>query len=259
MNKTILVPYDFSKAAEYGVQYAIDYAGSRPGVNLRFCLISDKEDPGRFEKAKNQISSKISRIFQGDLSWTTLIPGSVDGLLEKCISEKVDMVIMGTAGSTKEDAITKTAEMVLKAKFPVLVVPRDTEEEFKLSRIAMVLGSNEIDDPNLLHTLLEVSRRFNASVTVLTIASSSDNFGYTEPEERNEHLLEYYLESFYSHHVYIKNEDVVEGIFDYVEDHDIDMLVILPNNHVKKGTPSEGRLTRFLAQQSKTPLLTIEH
>ncbi|MDM9632540.1 universal stress protein [Robiginitalea aurantiaca] len=259
MNKRILVPYDFSKASEHGVRYAIDYAGSLPGVDLQFCLIADQEDPERFEEARTRISSGISRIFQGELSWTTLIPGSVDGLLEKCTEEKADMVIMGTEGSSKADANTKTAELVLKAMFPVLVVPSGTEEEFKLGRIALVLGSNEIDDPNLLHTLLQIARRFNASVTVLTIASESDHFGYTEPEERNEHLLEYYLESFYSHHVYIKNEDVVAGIFDYVDAHDIDLVTILPNKHVKKGTPSEGRLTRILAQQSSTPLLTIEH
>lgn len=259
MDKTILVPYDFSIASEYGVKYAIDFATSRPGMNLRFCLISDKEDPVRFKKGKKQITDQLSKAFRGTLSWTQLIPGSVNGLLEKCKEDKVDMVIMGTSGSTQEDANTKTAEMVLKAEFPVLVVPAETVEDFKLSRIALVLGHNEIDDPNLIHTLLEVSRRFNASVTVLTIAGESENFGYTEEEERNEQLLEYYLESFYSHHVYIKNKDVVEGIFEYIETHNIDMVAILPNNHVKKGTPSEGRLTQILAQQSKTPLLAIEH
>ena len=259
MNKTILVPYDFSEASEYGVQYAIDFASSRPGLDLRFCLIGAREDAEQFAAGKKKIEKQITKKFRGTLSWTALIPGSVNGLLEKCREDKVYMVIMGTAGSAQENANTKTAEMVLKAEFPVLVVPANTIDEFKLSKIALVLGHNEIDDPNLLHTLLEVSRRFNASVTVLTIAGESENFGYTEEEERNEHLLEYYLESFYSHHVYIKNKDVVEGIFDYIDTHDIDMIAILPNNHVKKGTPSEGRLTRILAQQSKTPLLAIEH
>lgn len=258
MNKKILVPFDFSEASEYGVRYAIDYAGSRPGADLRFCLISDKADPEKFEAARTRISAGITKAFQGELSWTSLTPGSVDGLLEKCIEDKVDMVIMGTAGSSDEDDNTKTAEMVLKAKFPVLVVPSQKIDEFKLSQIALVLGSNEIDDPNLLHRLLQIARRFNASVTVLTIAAESEHFGYTEPEERNEHLLEYYLESFYSHHVYIKSGDVVKGIFDYVDAHDIDVVAIFPNNHVKKGIPSEGRLTRILAQQSSTPLLTIE-
>lgn len=259
MNKKILVPYDFSIASENGVQYAIDFAGARPGVDLLICLIADEEDPERFEKGRKFILSRITKIFRGEVSWTYLIPGSVKGLLEKCDEEKVDMVIIGTSGARGEATTTKTSELVLGAKFPVLVVPPGKREDFSLRRIALVLGPNEIDDPNLLHTLLQIARRFNATVTVLTIAGEGQNLGYTEEEERNEHLLEYYLESFYSHHVYIKNEDVVEGIFDYIEAHDIDMVAILPNKHVKKGTPSEGRLTRILAQQATTPLLTIEH
>ena len=259
MNKKVLVPFDFSTASENGMQYAIDFAGARPGMDLRFCLIADQEDPERFEKGKKFIKSRITKSFRGNVSWTSLVPGSVEGLLEKCREEQVDLVIMGTSGARGETATTKTSELVLGAEFPVLVVPAETREDFSLRKIALVLGPDEIDDPNLLHTLLQVSRRFNASVTVLTIAGEGQQFGYTEEEEHNEHLLEYYLESFYSHHVYIKNEDVVQGIFDYVRDHDIDMVAILPNKHVKKGTPSEGRLTRILAQQSKTPLLTSEH
>jgi nucleotide-binding universal stress UspA family protein len=259
MNKTILVPFDFSIASENGVQYAIDFAGARPGVDLRFCLIADKADPERFEKGKEFIRSRITKSFQGTISWTTLVPGSVPGLLDKCQQEHVDLVIMGTAGAREEGDTTKTSELVLGADFPVLVVPTENREDFSLKRIALVLGPNEIDDPNLLHTLLQISRRFNARVTVLTIATQGQHFGYSAEEEHNEHLLEYYLESFYSHHVYIKNEDVVQGIFDYVAEHEIDLVAIFPNKHVKKGTPTEGRLTRILAQQSKTPLLTIEH
>jgi len=77
MNKTILVPYDFSKASEYGVKYAIDFASARPGVDLRFCLIADTEDPERFAKGKKKIHDQVTRAFQGKLSWTQLIPGSV--------------------------------------------------------------------------------------------------------------------------------------------------------------------------------------
>ena len=152
MNKTILVPYDFSEASEYGVKYAIDFASSRPGMDLRFCLIADTEDPERFSKGEKKITAQISRAFQGKLTWTHLVPGSVKGLLEKCVEDEVDMVIMGTAGSNVENANTKTAEMILRDEFPVQVFPSETVEDFKLYRIAQLLGHNEIDEPKLLHT-----------------------------------------------------------------------------------------------------------
>lgn len=257
--KTILVPYDFSKASEQGLHYAINFAGNRPGIHLRICFIADKESEENFDSSFETIKKGLSKAFRAKLSWTSLVPGSVPGLLQISKDEKADIVIMGTSGSGDPEATTKTSEMVLSSECPVLVVPDGTLEEFKLSKIALILGQNEIDDPNNLFALLQVARFFNASVTVLTIENKPGTYGYSEEEERNERLLEYYLESFYSHHTYIPSEDMVEGIFSYVDTHDIDMIVIFPRRHVRKGSPSEGKLTRILALQSKTPLLAIEH
>ena len=257
--KTILVPYDFSEASKRGLQYAVDFAGHRPGAHICLCFIETGEGNPSPEVAFRQISKGLGKGFRARLSWSTLTPGTVKGLLQRSREDQADIVIMGTSGSGDPKATTNTSEMVLNAECPVLVVPPGADEEFRLSKIALVLGQYEIDDPDLLYALLDVARSFNARVTVLTIAHEPGTYGYSEEEERNEHLLEYYLESFYSHHVYIKSEDVVQGIFDYVEGHDIDMIAILPRRHVQKGTPTQGRLTRILTLQSRTPLLAIEH
>ena len=261
MNKitSILVPYDFSDAAKAGFRYAVNFAGHRPGIHLRVCFIMDEGSGDALQTAFEELTKGLSKAFRAKISWTSLIPGSVEGLAEKSKAETTDMIIMGTSGSGDPHVTTKTSEMVLSAECPVLVVPMGTPEEFSLSKIALVLGPNEIDDPSLLTTLLDVSRSCGARVTVLTIENEPGTYGYSPEEERNEHLLEYYLESFYSHHAYIKNDDVVQGIFDYVDKHEIDMVAILPRKHAKEGTPSEGRLTRILTLQSKTPLLAIEH
>lgn len=261
MNKisTILVPYDFSDAAKAGFRYAVDYAEKRPGIHLRLCFITEAGSEDSLETAFETLTGGLSRMFRAKISYTSLMPGSVEGLLEKSREEPTDMIIMGTSGSGKPGIPTKTSELVLSAPCPVLVVPMDTPEEFSLSRIALVLGPNEIDDPSLLATLLDVCRSYGARVTVLTIENEPGTYGYSPEEERNERLLEYYLESFYSHHAYIKNENVVEGIFEYVDQHEIDMVAILPRKHSKAGTPAEGRLTRILTLQTKTPLLAIEH
>ena len=257
--KKILVPFDFSEPSQQGLRYAINFAGHRPGIHLRICFIADQGSEEKFEKTFVAIKEELGKGFRARISWMSLLPGSVEGLLEVSKAEKPDMVIMGTSGSNDPEVTTKTSQMVLSSDCPVLVVPDGTVEEFNLSKIALVLGPNEIDDPSNLYALLDVARSFNASVTVLTIENKPGTYGYSEEEERNERLLEYYLESFYSHHTYIPNEDMVEGIFSYVETHDIDMIAIFPRRHVRKGTPSEGKLTRILTLQSRTPLLAIEH
>ena len=59
-------------------------------------------------------------------------------------------------------------------------------------------------------------------------------------------------------HSFSKNQDVEEGILEYINEKKIDMLAILPRNHAKKSTPSEGRLTKLLTLHSEIPVLTLD-
>jgi nucleotide-binding universal stress UspA family protein len=255
---TYWVPFDFSEASRRGLEYAMDFAGPRKGVHLRICFISEKETDSALQEAFDTLKSPLGKGFRAQLSWTRISPPTVEGLLEASREGQPDLVIIGTSGSDDPEGTTKTSKLVLAAPYPVLVVPSHAEREFRLKKIALVLGPREIDDPNDLATLLAVARTYNAQVTVLTIENRPVTYGYSEEEERNERLLEYYLESFYSHHAYIRNEDVVQGIFEYVDQHEIDMIAIFPRNHSRTENTSEGRLTRILALQSSTPLLAIE-
>jgi len=91
---------------------------------------------------------------------------------------------------------------------------------------------------------------------VLTVSDKSES--YVEADQSNENILEYYLESLYSHHAFPQNTDIEKGILDYVAEKSIDMLVIQPNSHAKNQEPSEGRLTKLLMLHSTVPVLAID-
>ncbi|WP_445385654.1 universal stress protein [Robiginitalea sp. IMCC44478] len=256
---SILIPYNFSEPSEKALQYAFEFAGRHSSMHLKICFIGADEKHPDFELAFTDIKASLNKAFVAKLSWTSLPEPTVEALLQKQLELKSDLVIMGTSGSDDPTATTHTSQMVLEATCPVLVIPGEITEEFRLKKIALILGQREIDDKRDLATLLDVCRKFNAVVHVLTVAGHEGGYGYSEEEETNEELLEYYLESFYSNHVFIEKDDVVAAIFDYVEEHEMDIIAIFPNNHTLKGTPSEGRLTRILSLQSKTPLLAIEN
>ncbi|MFD1079757.1 adenine nucleotide alpha hydrolase family protein, partial [Longispora fulva] len=120
------------------------------------------------------------------------------------------------------------------------------------------VGQEHIADRSPLYVLLEVSRKFKAQVHVLTVQKTPVAVAYSEVDESNENTLQYYLEMFYSHHSFSENEDIEKGILEYIEKHDIDMVAIMPNTHLKIGEPSEGRLTRFLTLHSNVPLLVLD-
>lgn len=254
----ILIPYDFSDSARRALDYALDFAGNRPEKNLKLCFIEPGGTPRDLEVEFAKISGRLAKSFRARLSWVSLEPPTVEGLLAYSKKDKADLILMGTSGSDDPNGTTHTSQTVLASDCPVLVIPPGAPEEFQIKKIALVLGRNEIEDPKVLGTLLDVARTFNAKVQVLTIENKPGTYGYSKEEERNERVLEYYLEDFYSHHIFIEHPDVVEGIFDYATEKEIDLLAILPRNHAHVNAPSEGRLTRILTLRSHTPLLAIE-
>ena len=163
---------------------------------------------------------------------------------------------MGTKGGEEkgETRITNTADLVLKADCPVLVIPENTRT-FAIKNIALALGRNGIDDSFALGVLHDIARKFDAAIHILTI---SDEDSDAIIEDTNQRTLEYYFETLDYQYVFPKNVDIELGISDYVKEKSIDMLAILPRNHAKKSKPSEGSLTRLLTLHTQVPLLTID-
>lgn len=260
MNKisTILVPFDFSDSAKRALEYAVAYVGRDDDLQIVLAYISGYDTiqvpPENFEK----IDEKYNRTLKNKLEWTIQDGTLTQSLLDIQETKEMDLIIMGT-DEEGDVAHTHTAKLVLEAECPVLVVPCDhKQEDFQVKRIALVLGQKEIDNTEALGTLLEVARRFNAKVDVLTIENRPGSYGYSKEEEKNENAMEYYLENFYAEHVFIKNDDVVDGILNYTSKNDIDLIAILPRNHAEHSEPSEGLLTQLLTLHSKVPVLAID-
>ncbi len=259
----ILVPIDLSSTSDHALRFTFglftnDY---RPEiVAIHSCNVADTTT------IQEKLETKIAEIkadFPCAKNNSVSIKMSSDVLIDTILKEQkgqqVDLIIMGTKGcDPKDDSVfSYTSELVVEADCPVLVVP-ETGIEKGVRKIALVLGKEEIDDPSVLLTLLLLARHFKAKVYVLTIVRGNGTYGYSEVDEKNENTVSYYLENFYSRHVFRESNDIEQGIFDFVEENGIDMVTILPANHAKKLTPSEGRLTKLLTLHTQIPLLALD-
>ncbi|MGI9551844.1 MAG: universal stress protein [Aurantibacter sp.] len=257
---TILVPYDFSETSKNALDYTVDFIGQDKNIKILLTYISSDGDADKTEEAFTDLRNQYSSTLKSPMEWISKSGSLTESILKLQQNQDIDLVIMGTSGvgDQTDVAVTNTAKLVLEAdNCPVLVIPEGVKS-FAMEKIALVLGKNKIDDRSALETLLHITRRFNAKVIVLTIQNEEGLYGYSEADESNENLLEYYLENFYSHHTFIENPDIVQGIADYTSTHDIDMVTILPRNHAQGSTPSEGRLTKELTMHSKVPILAID-
>ncbi|PHQ62590.1 MAG: universal stress protein UspA [Maribacter sp.] len=255
---TILVPFDFSQTSKNALDYAVEFVGNDKKTEILLAYITNDVNMNMLEEAFMIEQKKYQKKLERPMKWVTAWGPLTDALIKTQETRNIDLIIMGTSGAFDEkDAMaSNTSKLVLEANCTVIVIPQNIKE-LQVKNIALVLGKNEIDDTKVLGTLLNVARKFNAKVHVLTIQNEPGTYGYSQSDEKNENALEYYLETFYSHHVFIENSDVVDGIFKYVTEREIDMIAILPRNHTKNSDPSEGRLTQILTLKSKVPVLAI--
>lgn len=255
---TILVPFDFSKPSKTALEYAVEFVGDDKSTEILLAYVTNDVNMNMLKDAFAVEQGKYQKKLKNPMKWLTAWGSLTESLVKIQETRKVDMVIMGTSGAfdKKNPTISNTSKFVAEAQCPVLVVPHEVGE-FQVKNIALVLGKEEIDDKNVLETLLEVSRKFNAKVHVLTIENTSEMYGYSHIDQKNENLLEYYLEHFYSEHTFLENTDVVKGILSHASEKEMDMIAILPRNHAKRSDPSEGRLTEMLTLKSEIPILAI--
>ncbi|MEO0528724.1 MAG: universal stress protein, partial [Bacteroidota bacterium] len=259
MKKTykILVPFDFSEAAKSGLDYAVGFAGHRDDIEITLCYITEEKDLETITLAFEEKQAIYVDDLKLPMSWMLLEDSVTDSILKMKTEKEVDLIIMGTSGIMHAEAMnTHTSQLVLEADCPVFAIPQG-HKKFNLEHMALVLGPNEIDDPKVLNTLLDMVRKFNSRVHVVTIEKEPNSYGYSEADTKNENILQYYLEGFYEDHTLIKSEDLVEGILTHTKDKKIDAIAILPRNHTKKTSPSEGKLTRQLILHSEIPILAI--
>lgn len=263
--KRILVPFDFSEPSIHALEYAVNFVGREREVQLLALYVSKMELAPRDREDLEKQFAQLLGTMGGPLR---IAPELIEGegelvpvVMETVTSYDADLIIMGTMGdSVGEDAVTNTSQLVLEADCPVISVPFASNIALPKS-IALVMGPEEIEDKHTMMMLLDVARTFDSKVHVLTIyrdAIYSSEKGGPVHSERNEETLEYYLEHFYTEHFFAKNQDVEQGIYQYITEKEIDLLAIMPRNHAQKTEPSEGRLTKLLTLHATVPVLTLD-
>lgn len=256
--KNFLIPFDFSDVAINALDYAVKFAGKDPSTRLYLVHIADGSIPEQEIKSKFSIIEKEYKEPGAPEIRTIIRSGEFTPAITDIQKElSIDLIIMGTAGVESEDEVsTGTSEFIRDADLPVLVVPENVKH-FKLNTIVLTVGKKRIADKSPLNVLLKISRKFNAEVRLLTIQRSKEVYS-SEEEEKNENIIEYFLENFYSYHSFPESEDIEQGIMNYVNKNDIDMLAILPRTHLEPEKSSEGKLTRRLTLRTGIPLLVLD-
>nr|WKN34593.1 universal stress protein [Tunicatimonas sp. TK19036] len=277
----ILVPVDFSDDALQALRYAATLAklmqktlsiseDPEPelllyhafhvpiGGDATFFVDSDMLDKAeRAERHKlEQLASTIPDIHA--ISHRVMIqmalPG--EGIIETINEEGIDLVVMGVRGVDASSAwLGSTTLHVMKHVIcPVLAVPHSTEV-LHPKQVAFATDLEEGENSFSLDFLVRLLKLWKASMHIIHVHSQPATIGMGKAEEalRLDHIFRDVPHTYH----FPQDKVATRGISRYLNDHSVDLLVIIPRYHFALGSVFHKSVTRYLTTHPSVPLLAF--
>lgn len=271
--ENILVPTDFSKCAKNALISAISIAEA---VEARLILMSAFHVPVPHARVGStaivhtlatEVEENVKEDFETlkkslpqleRVNYECVIKHgfAVDEILSAVVEYDIDLVIMGTHGASGVEEIilgSNTNSLIKRAKVPVLAIPENAGLQ-KVENILLASDYQEIDDYKKLEPLKTVVDLFHAELHILHISPRDHISGDSAFEAKK---LEQALKGVRKSYHFETHDKFEDGLNDYIDEHPIDMIVMLPRERSFLDRLLRGNHTRKIVLHSKIPLLTI--
>ncbi len=272
--KKILVPLDFSKVSINALNYAVQLA-KHTGAKIQLLHVSFapstittntvvpipsaaqllREGMEDLEKVKKKILKRHEDI-RIDCKCVNGFPVEEISLFAE--KNKPDLIIMGNQGTgyISERFFGSTATTVIgNSKVPVLVIDR----KMRFRKVKRIVLACDFVETRLqaLKPLKDLAKLFDAEIFILNIVQQQI-VAPTVEETIAAYKLDLSLRNLHHTFFYLHNENVVQGINDFVSKHKMDMVVMIPRHHSFFSRLLLEPYTKQMAFHAKVPLLALE-
>lgn len=272
--KTLLVATDYSKPSLNAVKYAADLAVRTKSKLILFHVfhapivmsevpvvmpsIDEMEEECIKELGKIEKKLKAKYGIKLHLDKQVKCGLAVDEIIQYVKESKTDLVVVGMQGAgliaEKLSGSTSTS-LINKADFPVLIINEKVKYK-SLKKIVLATDYAEIKNPEVLNPLKKLVQLFKSHIYILNVLNKADNRP-TITEAIAGIKLEKVVEDLNHSFHYIKNNDVIEGLNEFVVANKIDLTVMIPRKHSLLKNILKEPTTKRMAFHTETPLLTL--
>lgn len=267
--KRILVPTDFSDAANNAAEYAVHLAKE---INAKVLLLhvfhvpipptespiivytSDELQKDN-EVALKKLANRLKKNTTVEISCKAVMGMAAEEILEE--EKKSNLIVMGMKGAGKLSELilgSITTATLRKATIPTLVIPEKIK--FKApKKIVFACDYDSKTDYNTIEPLKELVQKFDSKLFVLNVKNKKNG---ASMEEAGAGLrLENKLSD--TNHIYYfsENNDLVSGINDFVKEKKADMIVTIPHRHNILERLFHESNSKKIAFHTSIPLLTL--
>ena len=165
---------------------------------------------------------------------------------------------MGISDASKMKELllgSNTLNIIPYISCPVIIVPSKTTYK-PISRIVFACDYNSPQPTNLINQIIKFTMLFQAKLDIVYINKQKHQ---STSEKNKPKILKLDKKIKNVHHTYhsIDNEDVAEGINDFVRLHQSSLVIMLPKKHTILERLLQKSETKKLAFHTNVPLLAI--
>ncbi len=257
--KVVIIPLDFSETSFNAAHYAAEMYKNRTDITLvLYHFYSNDEDESVSKTYLESLKAELI-IFCKNIEVITESGNDfIDCLVAYAHVRSAYMVVMGLTGKS---AITQwfsgsnTLKMAEKSDSPVLIIPDDASYSV-MSNILITSEMKYVEETPVLLAVKRVLGDFKPNLHILNVDDShyiSLTTSYKSERDRMEEILKEFNPEFY----FMRLFDFHESINLFVQDKEIDMIIIGPKHHGFFSKLFKTQHTKKLIYQSKVPVLAI--
>lgn len=238
--KTILIPTDFSPAADHAAAYGFKLA-EKLKSNIQLChadadISTEASSAVKLGNLANNLRKGQSHLPAGDfvpVTKFTALKGTVTSVVNALTENTpIPLIVMGTSGTGEQQkgfTGRDSHDMIGSSVLPLLLVPLAASVELP-QKIAFATDLDEKDIP-ILYSLATLARDLQAEIIIIHIDPGS-----ADDDETRKDLLHHFLDKVskdirFTAFSYrnIESKDVAAGLSHIATDGSADMLVMSHN------------------------------
>ena len=258
----ILVPTDFSDNARVAIDYVYNHFDRK---DLNIWLIHSIKEPKSTTGVLLRLDNLMKKDAEEDMAKlieycdktynaepkTIIKHGYLTDWVEQYgASYEIDLIVMGTNGESnlEERLFGSVTESVIRtSNIPVLAIPHIYEAK-PIRQFILATNKKELDKLDFIQEFLERLDLENPSISILTV----DTPDADEPLPKSIPLNGYQIgvES-------TKADTAVEGINQYIDQHDVDILALYHSKNSRLDYFFNRSTTKTICSNTQLPILVI--
>ena len=272
--KTIIVPTDFSPIATNAMNFAADMAVNINAslmllhiyqvpvsmTDVPVVLVSAEELRKSSEAKLQELKDALTHITSQKIKiYAEARMGDVlDELEDVCKHIQPFAVIMGTRGTSGVERVlfgSTTLTAIRHLTCPVIVVPPGKEYGTGIKKIGFACDLNKVVETTPIQFIRNMVKEFRAELHVLNVDYESRHFKPETPEESM--MLHTLLQDLDPDYHFINHVDIEDGINEFVEENNIDLLITIPKKHNLLDSLFKHSSTKKLVSGSHVPVMCV--